>query len=44
MDLRSQPGVFGREVATKKTGRRDLAGMATGLEALRGDPMSRHHS
>ena len=43
MDLRSRPGVFGREVATRKNGRRDLAGMATGLEALRGGLMSRHH-
>ena len=43
MDLRSRPGVFGREVVTRKNGRLDLAGMATGLEALRGDLMSRHH-
>ena len=43
MDLRSRPGVFRREVVTKKNGRRDLDGMATGFEALRGDLMSRHH-
>ena len=43
MDLRLRPGVFGREVAIRKNGRRVLAGMATGLEALRGDLMSRYH-
>ena len=43
MDLRSRPGVFGREVATRKNGRRDLDGLATGFEALRGGLMSRHH-
>ena len=43
MDLRSRLGVFGWEVATRKKGRHDLAGMATGLEALRGDLMSQHH-
>ena len=43
MDMRSRPGVLGHEVATRKNGRRDLAGKATGLEALRGDLMSRHH-
>ena len=39
---RSRPGLVGREVATRN-GRRDLARMATGLEALRGDLISRHH-
>ena len=43
MDLRSRPGVFGHEVATRKNRRRDLAGMVTWLGALRGDLVSRHH-
>ena len=42
IDVRSRPRLVGCEVATRN-GRRDLAGMATGLEALRGDLMLRHH-
>ena len=34
IDMRSRPGLVKREVATRN-GRRDLAGLATGLEALR---------
>ena len=34
IDMRSQPGLVRREVVTRN-GRRDLAGLATGLEALR---------
>ena len=34
IDMRSRPGLVEREVATRN-GRRDLAGLATGLEALR---------
>ena len=40
--MRSRPRLVGREFATRN-GRRDLAGMATGLEALRAGLMSRHH-